>query len=763
MPRRTSNRRYDYSPHERFVVINQDDPDLAPIRIDVLDLIQRTYKAYNQEPPEKLPPATMIDGYGMRPEDQYFRRLKIPDRLQDVESWARRNTPRGKKESYTKYENSVIDTFWAFLEDNRSEYRDEIIFIDRMWYHRLFGYWFYNNGTPTYMTGTNFFYLHFYDLENMGHPDYRDRDRRWYIFQEFCMRDTLTFEKLDHNGKAIPNENGSYDMIDIGRRICHGSINTKARRAGDTSKASCINIEQVTRTVDASHGIQGKDDDNATNVFNNHVVHGYRRMPIFFRPNVEKIDPKNVLNFTHEDPQFEMNSRINFATSADRGFYDNYGLDLYHADEPGKVVNESVAERHEVVKLSCSIGAKIRGFMIYTTTVEEMEGGGGDEFLKLCKKSMWNQRTENGQTMSGMYLGFFRASDGMQDYIDKYGMSVEDTPTPEQAKYIGSQIGARQYLENKRKALVRKKDWNGLASEKRRMPLKYREIFTPSAKQTFFRNDILEKRLNDLAFDGDRLVRKGNLHWKGNKFGPVYWEDDDDGLFEISTKLDEKTEANRFIIRDGYKQPEFPGRFVLGADPFRLERERAGGSKMSDGGLAIFYKRDYRYDTDDRDVKDWTSNRFVLTYKHRHDTPEEYVEDVAKAAIYFGAMVYPEMNVEIVDKKFREWNLDGYLLYDFDKNTGEFKNSPGWTSVTKPKTKIFNLWKSYIAVHGKRERHASLLQECLDIDGYEKMTDYDLFTAGGGALMGAESDMVEHLEAGNIEIEPEDLLDTYTY
>ena len=42
----------------------------------------------------------------------------------------------------------------------------------------------------------------------------------------------------------------------------------------------------------------------------------------------------------------------------------------------------------------------------------------------------------------------------------------------------------------------------------------------------------------------------------------------------------------------------------------------------------------------------------------------------------------------------------------------------------------------YIEFHCERECHKEILEECRDIKGIDDMTNFDLFTAGGGCLIG---------------------------
>jgi hypothetical protein len=108
------------------------------------------------------------------------------------------------------------------------------------------------------------------------------------------------------------------------------------------------------------------------------------------------------------------------------------------------------------------------------------------------------------------------------------------------------------------------------------------------------------------------------------------------------------------------------------------------------------------------------------------------------AAVYFGAMVYMERNIERGWEYFIDRGYGGYLMYEIDRATGKKKDKPGFTSLTLSKASLFSEIKDYIEYRGHKERHASFLKECKDIKGQEEMTRYDRFTAHGAALLGSQ-------------------------
>jgi hypothetical protein len=122
--------------------------------------------------------------------------------------------------------------------------------------------------------------------------------------------------------------------------------------------------------------------------------------------------------------------------------------------------------------------------------------------------------------------------------------------------------------------------------------------------------------------------------------------------------------------------------------------------------------------------------------------------------------MYPEINVPDVWDYFELNGYGGFLQYGVD-NQGFEKKTPGFnTTGNGIKQTLFNGWRDYIQDHGHRERHIEVLQECSDIDGIEDMTNYDLFTAGGGCLLSITNSHNERVN--RIEEDSDDLGDAFS-
>jgi hypothetical protein len=730
---------------ELLTWINADDPDLIPIKIDILDVIQRTYQQYGLDPPNTPPKIGEVDGHERRKEDQYFRREVVPERLKLLEKKLRQKyrEEKSSREGYSRVEQRIINAFWDELDSKRDDYKYEINWIAQMWRYRLLGKWFMNNGIATYMTGPNHFTLNWWTMKDGTKPDYRDRDRRWFLAQQFAFTDTKTFKDMDGNGYAIKNEAGEYDMVEYGSRVCYGTINSKPRRVGDTTKSCSMEVEYATRTDMAQLGNQAMDDTSAERVFSTYILQPANKLPIFFRPLQEKLDARNQIRFVSPDPDLMLDTTIDYADSKFSNAYDGATLKWYYGDEVGKIKDVKITERHKTVKLCTSERDVVKGFMIYTTTIEQMSLVGGKDFLKLSRDSLYHQRGINGQTKSGMYVVFFNAADGHPEFIDKYGMSVIGTPTEEQAKQIKNKmgIGAWEYLMRTRRLLTGEQ----LAHEKRQNPLFYRECFTPPVQNVFFKLEILEERLGDLRFGSDSAVQ-GNFVWENERFGKVTWIPDKNGRWFLS-KTFKEDEANRWVVKDGSKRPYNADKYVSSADPFRIEKTEGG--KMSKGGYCCRWKRDLEIDPDDKPVEQWISARSIITYNFRPDTVDEFCEDCLKADIYTGSMNYPERNYDIIQRKYIEWGFSGYLLYGTDPLTGKLNNNAGFYTQQNTQKEMFNLIGTDISLHGKRWRHIDEIEECLEIKNTDDITNHDLFTAKAGTLLAERSQHGTYIDKEN--------------
>ena len=110
-----------------------------------------------------------------------------------------------------------------YPQDFKNKYID---YIEEEFKKREEGFWFYNKGVPTYITGTHYMYLQWSKID-VGHPDFREANRLFYIFWEACKADTR----------------------------CYGMCYLKNRRSGFSFMASGEVVNSATISSDSRYGI----------------------------------------------------------------------------------------------------------------------------------------------------------------------------------------------------------------------------------------------------------------------------------------------------------------------------------------------------------------------------------------------------------------------------------------------------------------------------------------------------------------------------
>ena len=697
-----------YQESLKSVWVNTDDKDLIPIEIKL------------PQPPEPH----KIDNWGLPAHEQMWHPPKLPKRL---------------KELQVKFE--TLDEIWDELEDHKDIYADEIEFIRLQWDRRLNGYWFWNNGVPTYIDGWHYFYCGWWHIDT-GLPEYRDRDRRFFLFARIAYTEKK-YPKCDpETSYAIKSKIGDYEWIETGERVLIGFNYAKHRREGATYKASCINYEIISRTINARGGIQSMTDDKAKICFLRHVVSPWKKLPFFFKPNYEgSTSPKTELSFSPPAKRLSsggsramselgLESGIDFGTSEETA-YEGTKLYFHHDDEVGRLKKGLNCEaRHAVVRECLMDGRKIIGFTIKTSTVGEMEKGGGKAFKSQCLMSNYYHRNLNGQTETGLVNLFIPAYDGLAGFIDPYGMSIINTPTKAQAQFIGSKIGAYEYIMNERKSLLNNPE--KLSTRIRLYPIRFAECFRTASKDSGFNLTKLEIYIDELAVKKLPIVR-GDFRWFDNvRDGRVIFVANTHGKFLVSHQLDAGEDNRKFRNEDdNLWEPGNTQWGSAGGDPFKFNKTR--GNRISNGGGAVVKKGKIK------DGNFAMKRKFACTYNFRPPDKDTYAEDMLMMCVYYGVKMYPEVNVPLLWDYFEARGYVHYLLYRYDPKTFTISRTPGEQTGEKIKQQIFSEWQSFIENEADEENHIEILEECRDIDGPEDMTNYDLFTAAGYALLGTIS------------------------
>ena len=511
---------------------------------------------------------------------------------------------------------SVFD--WERYPSNfKEEWYD---YIDEEFKRREEGYWFYNRGVATYITGSHYMFLQWSKID-VGAADYRESNRLFFIFWEACKAD----------------------------QRCYGMCYLKNRRSGFSFMASSELVHQATISSDSRFGILSKSGADAKKMFTDKVVPISVNYPFFFKPIQDGMDrPKTELAYRvpaskltrrkldqgeTPDELEGLDTTIDWKNTGDNS-YDGEKLKLLAHDESGKWERpDNILNNWRVTKTTLRLGSKVVGKCMMGSTSNSLDKG-GDNFKKLYYASDVTQRNRNGQTSSGLYSLFIPMEWNYEGFIDSYGIPVFDSPKDAVKDAQGDLIttGVIEHWENEVDGL--KDDQDSLNEYYRQFPRTEKHAFRDEAKLSLFN---LTKIYEQIDYNEDMKnktnVTQGNFQWTGGiKDTTVNFVPDNNGRFLVSW-IPPANLQNRVIIKNGVK---FPGNDHVGAfgcDSYDISGTvDKRGSKGSLHGLTKFSMEQAPY------------NMFFLEYISRPPTAEIFFEDVLMALHFYGMPILAENN-----------------------------------------------------------------------------------------------------------------------
>ena len=551
-------------------------------------------------------------------EEQYWEALQLPKELKRIKSifqW--HDTPDIFKSQWVDY---IEDEF-----DRREQ-----------------GYWFMNNGIPTYITGTHYMYLQWTKID-VGNPDFREANRIFYIFWEASKADKRSFG------------------------ICY----LKIRRSGFSFMSSCEGVNQATITKDSRIGILSKTGSDAKKMFTDKVVPISNNYPFFFKPIQDGMDkPKTELAYrvpaskitkknmhTLADDELEgLDTTIDWKNTGDNS-YDGEKLQLLLHDESGKWERpDNILNNWRVTKTCLRLGSKVIGKCMMGSTSNALNKGGAN-FKSLYEDSFPEKRNANGQTKSGLYCLFIPMEWNFEGYIDRYGMPVLNTPIKPIVGIDGEDIsiGAIDYWSNEVESLSQ--DPDALNEFYRQFPRTESHAFRDESKQSLFN---LTKIYQQVDYNDSLIIEhhttQGSFQWQdGVKDTKVIWHPNKNGRFLVTWTPGPGLQ-NRIITERGQKKPgnEHIGSF--GCDSYDISGVVVGkGSNGALHGLTKF------------NMDDAPSNEFFLEYIARPQTAEIFFEEVLMACIFYGMPILCENNKPRLLYHFKNRGYRGYCLNRPDK------------------------------------------------------------------------------------------------
>ena len=433
---------------------------------------------------------------------------------------------------------SVFD--WRDYPDDFKEKWET--YIDEQFKRREEGHWFNNKGVGTYITGTHFMYLQWSKID-VGHPDFREANRLFFIFWEACKADSR----------------------------CYGMCYLKNRRSGFSFMASGETVNMATISSDARFGILSKSGADAKKMFTDKVVPISVNYPFFFKPIQDGMDRpktelayripasrltrKSIQNKQDQELLEGLDTTIDWKNTGDNS-YDGEKLKLLVHDESGKWEKpDNILNNWRVTKTTLRLGSRVIGKCMMGSTSNALDKG-GENFKKLYSDSDVSKRNRNGQTKSGLYSLFIPMEWNYEGFIDSYGMPVFDTPSESCIGPHGDhiEVGVVEHWNNEAEGL--KGDQDALNEFYRQFPRTEEHAFRDETKNSIFNLVKIYEQIDyneDLRSSG--VVTTGSFNWEhGIKDSKVMFSPNPNGRFKVSwvPKVDLQ---NKQVIKNGIRYP----------------------------------------------------------------------------------------------------------------------------------------------------------------------------------------------------------------
>ena len=578
--------------------------------------------------------------------------FKTSDKAKD-QVWGLEEMPHIK---LTKHFKNRVDFQRALTEatgEASHRYEEVVEFANEEFNRREEGAWFMNNGIPTYLTGSHYFYLRWANID-IGLPDYRDANRIFFYFWEACKADNR----------------------------CFGMCYLKNRRSGFSFMSSSEIIHQATQSYDSQFGIMSKTGDDAKKMFTRKAVPISMRLPFFFKPIQSGEErPKSELEYAIpstrltkrklkegvvEDDFFEegLDTTVSWRNTNNNS-YDGDKLKLLILDEAGKIESKQgdIETSWRIHKTCLRLGSKVVGKCMMGSTCNALDKG-GREFKNLFEQSDLSEvkRDGNGRTPSGLYALFIPMEFGYEGYIDKFGFPVFESPEEPVEGMDGEMIEIGVIDEHKNTVKGLKEYPDSLNEYHRQYPRTTSDAFRDEATNSLFNlTRIYDQIYHNNEFEQRALATQGSFRWKDGAEGNIVeFYPNNRGRFKVSW-FPPKHMQNRVFEQDGYKIPGNKEFGCFGCDSYDISGTvGGGGSKGALHGLTMASMNG--------DVPD---NEFFLEYVARPQTAEIFYEDVLMAVHFYGMEILIENNKPRLLYYFKDRGYRRFCMNRPDKRRHE--------------------------------------------------------------------------------------------
>ena len=555
------------------------------------------------------PEPDQIANHGLPQEDQYWKRQELPEELLRVRS---------------------MDEWLESPKEFRQKFRP---YVEREFVRRRDGFWFYNDGVPTYISGRHYMFLQWSRID-IGYPSYLSFQRDLFLHMAACEADSR----------------------------CMGQLYVKCRRSGYTNMCASSIVDEATQVKDRLLGIQSKTGKDAQeNIFMKKVVPIFKSYPFFFKPIQDgTTNPRMELAFREPSKRITKNNKtstrgealntiINWKNTTNNA-YDGEKVHWLYLDEAGKWEKPTdIREAWRIQRTCLIVGRKIIGKTMVGSTVNPMDKG-GDQYKKLWNDSDPMQRNANGRTVSGLYRIFIPAYDALEGFFDKHGNPILDDPESAVEGIDGELIsfGAKTFLRNERGAL--KSDARELNEFIRQFPFSPEEAFRDSIESSLFNIAKIYEQIehNDNLYPQPFV--EGNFVWEGGRRDSnVLFRPTTGGRWRVAWMPPPEMRNNKKIERGKMLAPN-AHLGCGGVDSYDLDATVDGrGSK---GACHLYNKFSIEY----------PSNMFVAEYISRPPMAKIFYEDILMASVFYGYPLLIENNKYGIVRHFEERGYDGYVM-----------------------------------------------------------------------------------------------------
>lgn len=539
----------------------------------------------------------------------------------------------------------VIPSFKSLSEKDKIE----VIELHRdRW---LNGYWFFNNGEPTWITGIHYDFLTFCDFEDFGGPpSYLDQQRLDFYFRDLVRKDTRAY----------------------------GQVILKCRRCGMTAEDMCQAVYTLLEDFNSKVGLQSNElQKKCIPELMLPIINMYLKRPKwmrspFYSSNNKK--PRNKLEltpstvdddddeFNDENSEYMGGTIIPYPTTpaAMDGSKKRYII----MDEVWKWLVCSPLEALGINK-KCVVQYGIKGKISMLSTM-----GDSDQYheavlegTKIWAESNPRIRDNNGRTTSGLYKWFVPAihsADIPEEHRDvKYGKVNKEKAE----EYIWNEVNKHT------------KDSKNYVFELRRMPMKEEHALLAASGKSYFPVIRMQSRLNQL----NELPKDQKPYVRGNLVevnGRVKFEHDEVGIWLVSILPYVSVEknintGNRFRVdHKGNFHPPINPEFVGGYDPIRYKKDNTVSNNLSKACGIIYKLHDY--------FGSGISNEYAALMLYRPNDPNDAHYEMVKAGKFWGCPIMAERQVETTETIFEQNKMMAFLMLNpKDNKWGIWTDSQG--------------------------------------------------------------------------------------